>query len=288
MNDDLPSAVRNGDSQGATDGATEALEMPSDESWDDMEDDSAPDASVLDDWIIFPVIALGVFITTVLPVFLQQELCLPVLNTLVIFPLFVWALRSGRPRRALTMTLFWAFCLATAMLLLGLLLSQQASSAVQGVVEYRSQFIRWMADATPVTAAPAQDWLSQPKELVLFAAATALTAGLGGLFLLAMAINVVSVNAAGLINDAARPVQTLLFSWPAWNIVRLVGAILIAVALAEPLATGQLGLEALAAWFRARRRWLLYGVVLLFAAALLQLLLSSLYRSMLESGLGLR
>lgn len=288
MNDDLQGAVRNGDSPGDADGATEALEMPSDESWDDLQDDSVPEASVLDDWIIFPVIALGVFITTIFPVFLQQELCLPVLNTLVIFPLFVWALRSGRPRRALTMTLFWAFCLATAMLLVGLVFSEQASGAVQGVVEYRSQFIRWMADATPVSAAPALSWLSQLKELVLFAAATALTAGLGGLFLLAMAINVVSVNAAGLINDAARPVQTLLFSWPVWHIARLIGAVFIAVALAEPLATGQLRLEALAAWFRARRRWLLYGVVLLVAAALLQVVLSSLYRSVLESGLGLR
>ena len=47
------------------------------------------------------------------------------------------------------------------MLVLGILLSERAPARCRGVVEYRSQFIRWMADATPVTAAPALDWLNQ-------------------------------------------------------------------------------------------------------------------------------
>lgn len=268
--------------------AVDEFLIPDDESWDEIEDETAISASVLDDWIIFPVIALGVFIATLFPVFLSQQLCLPVLNTLVIFPLFVWAVRSGRTRRAVTMTLFWALCLAVAMLALGVILSGPAEATVQGVVEYRSQFIRWMADATPVTAAPAQDLLGQLRDLVIFAVATAVTAGLGGLFLLTMAINIISVNAAGLVNEATRPLQTLLFSWPVWNIARLVGYVLIAVALAEPLATGQLRPDALRAWFRSRRRLLLNGLIALVVAALLQLLLSPVYRAVLEAGLGLR
>ena len=282
MNDDLPA-------NGLDDTpAVDEFLIPDDESWDEIEDETAISASVLDDWIIFPVIALGVFIATLFPVFLSQQLCLPVLNTLVIFPLFVWAVRSGRTRRAVTMTLFWALCLAVTMLALGVIFSGQAEAAVQGVVEYRSQFIRWMADATPVTAAPAQDLLGQLRDLVIFAVASAVTAGLGGLFLLTMAINVISVNAAGLVNEATRPLQTLLFGWPVWNIARLVGYVLITVALAEPLATGQLRPDALRAWFRARRRLLLYGLIALVVAALLQLLLSPVYRSVLEAGLGLR
>lgn len=284
MNGDLP--VNGLDA--APDLMADDRSRPPDESWDDLEDETIDSGGVLDDWIVFPVIALGVLIATVLPVFLSQQLCLPVLNTLVIFPLFVWAVRTGRTRRAVTMTLFWALCLAVAMLALGVILSGQAEAAVQGVVEYRSQFIRWMADATPVTAAPAQDWLGQLRDLAILAVATAVTAGLGGLFLLAMAINVVSVNAAGLVNEATRPLQTLLFSWPVWNIVRLVGYVLIVVALAEPLATGQLRPDALRDWFRARRRLLLYGVVTLAVGALLQVALSSVYRSVLEAGLGLR
>ena len=282
MNDDLPA-------NGLDDTpAVDEFLIPDDESWDEIEDETAISASVLDDWIIFPVIALGVFIATLFPVFLSQQLCLPVLNTLVIFPLFVWAVRSGRTRRAVTMTLFWALCLAVAMLALGVILSGPAEATVQGVVEYRSQFIRWMADATPVTAAPAQDLLGQLRDLVIFAVATAVTAGLGGLFLLTMAINIISVNAAGLVNEATRPLQTLLFSWPVWNIARLVGYVLIAVALAEPLATGQLRPDALRAWFRSRRRLLLNGLIALVVAALLQLLLSPVYRAVLEAGLGLR
>ncbi|MEZ4768442.1 MAG: hypothetical protein R2844_08445 [Caldilineales bacterium] len=282
MNDDLPTNGLDADL------VTDDLLMPTGESWDDIEDETVDSAGVLDDWIVFPVIALGVVIGTVFPVLLSQQLCLPVLSTLVIFPLFVWAVRTGRSRRAVTLTLFWAFCLAVAMLALGIVLSGQAEATVQGVVEYRSQFIRWMADATPVTAAPAQDWLGQVRDLVIFAVASAITAGLGGLFLLAMAINIVSVNAAGLVNEATRPVQTLLFGWPVWSIARLVGSVLIAVALAEPLASGRLQTDALRAWFHARRRLLLYGLIALVVAALLQLLLSPVYRSVLEAGLGLR
>ena len=45
----------------ASDGPGE-LEMPTEESWDEAEADVIDGATVLDDWIIFPVIALGVLI----------------------------------------------------------------------------------------------------------------------------------------------------------------------------------------------------------------------------------
>lgn len=255
--------------------------------WDDSEEETATDHAVLDDWIVFPVIALGVAIATLFPVFLQQELCLPLLNTLVIFPLFVWAVRSGRTRRALTMTLFWAFCLAATMLPAALLMNAQAAGAVRGLADYRTQFIGWMAGGPAVTALPAQNWLAQLRELAIFAAATALTAGLGGLFLLALAISVVSANAASLAVEATQPLLALLFGWPVWSVIRLVAFALIGVALAEPLAAGQWQPAALRTWFRRRRRLLAAGALALAAAALVQALAEPLYRSMLQASLGL-
>lgn len=268
--------------------AEDAFAADAGEQWPEPDGEPASGAAVLDDWIVFPVIVLGVLVATGFPLFLQQELCLPVLNTLVIFPLFVWAVRSGRMRRAIVITLFWAFCLALTMVGLTLLMNEQAAGAVQGLAEYRTQFIRWIADGVPVEILPAQGWLAQLRELAIFAVAAALTAGLGGLFLLTLAIDIVSANAASLALEALRPLPVLLLSWPLWNIARLVGAVLITAALAEPLATGQLRGAQLAGWFRRRRRLLAWGLLAWVAGALLHATLAPLYRAALEAGLGLR
>ena len=242
---------------------------------------------IIDDWIVFPVIAVGVLITTTFPVFLAQELCLPVLNTLVIFPFFVMALRAGRTRRAVTLTLFWALCLVLSMTVLGLIFGGHAEQAVRGADLYRSQFIQWLADATPVTAAPALGWFHQLRDLVVFAVASALTAGLGGLFMLALALNVLSVTAAYLLSEALRPAQVLVLAWPIWSIARFGGALLLLAALAEPMATGNRRPAELRQWLPRRARLLGIAAGLILLGALLQLLLSPLYRSLLESGLGL-
>lgn len=250
----------------------------------------APDQSgyhVLDDPIIYVVIALGALLTTALPVFLGQRFCLPLLNTFVIFPLFVWAVRVGRPRRAVTLAAFWAVCQAGAMLIAGLLLSQQAGNAVLNGLEMRSQAIAWTAARTfsgPSGFIAGLPWspATQLAQLAVVAVGSLLTAGFAGLLIDALTINATAYIVASVLREASTPLVALVAGWPLWTVVRLGGYLLIGAALAEPLAIGATTPRAedsiepvwtWRAWWRRRRRWLGVGFALALLAIVLQILL---------------
>ncbi len=107
--------------------------------------------SVLDDWIVFPSMGFGILVTTALPIFLGQRICLPVLSALVLIPMFIWALREGRPRKAIQLGLFWAVVQSAVIVIATVLLSDSASQAVVGGVEFRSEWLsldrQWLSGA---------------------------------------------------------------------------------------------------------------------------------------------
>lgn len=244
---------------------------------------------VLDDPVVYAVILIGVLLTTALPVFLGQRFCLPLLSALVIFPLFVWAVRLGRPRRAIALAGFWAICQAAAMLIASLLLAQQAGLAIFNGLEMRSEVMSWIASGQAAQGSVAGVPLSLPKLLtqaLVVAGGSLLTAGLAGLIVDALALNATSYIAVSLAQMASQPVLTLLLAWPIWTMVRLAGYFVAGAALAEPLAFGDLSLQGWAAWWRRRRRLLAIGAGLVLLGILLQLVLGPAWTSLLRQTLG--
>jgi hypothetical protein len=264
-----------------------ALEQPPSATVEDQGGDSSRGYHVLDDPVIYVVIAFGVILTTALPVFLGQRFCLPLLNTLVIFPLFVWAVRVGRPRRAVALGAFWAVCQALAMLAASLALPQQAGNAVLNGMEMRSQAIAWtVADAF---GRPAGFIVGLPFsvsnqliQLVVVAAGSLLTAGLIGLLIDALTLNATSYIAASVVQLAGNPLLALAAAWPLWTVLRLAGYLLIGAVLAEPLAVGAVSARpdedaepawTWARWWRRSRRLLGVGLGLAALSIVLQALL---------------
>lgn len=251
---------------------------------------------VLDDPIVYVVIALGALLTTALPVFLGQRFCLPLLNTLVIFPLFVWAVRVGRPRRAVTLAAFWAICQAGAMLVASLLLTQQAGTAVLNGLEMRSQAIAWTAAQTvggPAGFIAGLPWspAKQLAQLAVVGVGSLLTAGFVGLLIAALTINATAYIVASALREASAPLVALTAGWPLWTVARLAGYLLIGAVLAEPLAIGATTprTEDLPepawtwrAWWRSRRRWLGVGIALALLAVVLQILLGPPWASLMR------
>lgn len=243
---------------------------------------------VLDDWVIYPSMLMGILVTTAFPLFLEQRICLPVLSAAVLIPMFVWALRLGRPRKAIQLGLFWAVAQSLTLIVASLLLSEHAAGAVLGGLEYRSEWLAWVANGADVLRPPAQALVQQARDLALFAAASLLTGGVGGLLLLTVALDAFNFTVASELQGAARPLLALLVAWPVWMIVRLAGYLAVGAVLGEPLAQFDLRPASLAAWWRRRRRLLAIGLGLIALALALQLLLTPLYRSLLQSAAGLR
>lgn len=253
----------------------------------DFAEDEAetPAQNVLDDWIVYPSMALGIVITTFLPVMLGQQLCLPLLSAAVLIPMFLWALRQGRPGKAIALALFWAALQSLSMILASLLFPDSAAQAVQGGLEYRSAWLQWIADGSRTTLSPALDYGRQLVDLVIYALAMAFSGGVGGLLLLTLALNRFNFTVASLLTAAQNPALAALAAWPLWMIARLMGAMVIGAVLAEPVASLDLRPAFLIDWLQRRWRLLLAGLGLILLGFILQMLLSPLYRAVLQRAL---
>lgn len=259
-----------------------------------LEEDEAPPADtptyrVLDDPLVYPVIALGVALTTFLPVFLGQRLCLPLLNALVIFPFLVGALRTGRLRRGLRLAAFWAVCQTVAALLASFFLSSRADFAVLNALEMRTQLYTLVATGQSQPGFVVGIPLDLPRlalQALAVVGGSLVTAGLAGLFLDAVTINATSHAAASLLREAGRPLPALLLAWPVWTAVRLAGYLVLGAALAEPLAAGDPEGIGLAGWWQRRRRLIAVGVGLVLLGILLQVVLTPTWADLLRRLLG--
>jgi hypothetical protein len=251
---------------------------------DDQSDE--PAENVLDDWIVYPSMALGAVVTTFFPILLGQRICLPLLSAAVLIPMFLWALRQGRPRRAITLALFWAVVQSVSVVVASLLFEDTASRAVQGGLEYRSAWLAWIEGGPAVSLAPSLAYGRQVIELALYALAMALTGGVGGLLLLTVALNRFNFTVASLLSIAQSPVMAAVAAWPLWMIVRLVGYLIVGAVLAEPVANLDLRPAYLAAWLKVRKRLLLIGLGIILLGVVLQILLAPFYQTILQNALG--
>lgn len=263
-------------------------ELPDDElAWDEEDELAFPDEHVLDDWIVYPSMAAGIVATTFFPILLGQRVCLPLLSALVLIPMFLWALRQGRPRKAVALALFWAAVQTLAVVVATLLFDDGSGRAVQGGLDYRTAWLQWIERGPPVTMAPALAYGRQLVELALYALAMALTGGIGGLLLLTVALDRFNFTVASLLAAAPNPALAAIAAWPLWMIVRLVGYLVVGAVLAEPMANLDLRPASLEAWLRRRWRLLLAGLGIILLGALLQAVLAPLYQTILHSALGL-
>lgn len=251
-----------------------------------MSDQPTAAANVLDDWVIYPAMALGILATTFFPILLGQQICLPLLSAAVLIPMFLWALRQGRPGKAITLALFWAAVQSLSVILASWLFEEGAGRAVLGGMEYRSAWLQWIAGGPPVQMVPALDVARQGIDFLLYALASALTGGVGGLLLLTLALDRFNFTVASLLASAQQPALAMVAAWPLWMIVRLVGYIIIGAVLAEPLANIDLWPISFPTWLRARRRLLLLGLGIILLGVLLQALLAPLYQTLLANALG--
>lgn len=241
--------------------------------------------SLIDDWIVYPAMGLGIVVTTFLPVGLGQRVALPLLSALVLAPMFFWAVRQGRPDRAVRFALFWALVQSLCVLLASWLFDTSSGRAIAGGLAYREAWLRWAEHGSVVTAAPATSYLVQARETLVFLVGSALTGGAGGVGMLALALDRVNFTAASLLHTAPHPLLGLLAAWPLWLIVRLVGLVMLAAVLAEPLANADLLPGYWPYWARHRRRLLVIGAALLGLAAALQAMLTPLYQRLMGAAL---
>jgi hypothetical protein len=267
----------------------------------DMPPAAVPGYHVLDDWVVYPVLVFGVVLAAVPSLLLGQQICLPLLPVLVIAPLFLWAVRLGRPQRAMGLALVWAASLAVTIFVASLAVPERAGQAIWHGLEIRSEVLAWiatgMAGAGEVLGLPLDLSTELQQALVVLAGSLA-SAGLVGLAVDALLINATSFVAASIVAQASSPVPAILVAWPIWNVIRLLGYIVCGAVLAEPVFLSRLlfgtarepapgSPASLTQWWHWRRRLLASGIGLILLASALQFALGPSWAAILRRATGL-
>ncbi|MCC7353263.1 MAG: hypothetical protein IT330_05850 [Anaerolineae bacterium] len=240
-----------------------------------------PPYDFLSDPLIFVFLAIGAPITTMLGFLAGRQVFLLAMNTVVIFPFFALAVRRGRPLRAVGLTLAWGLFQTISVIVLTLAVPQQAESSIAQGIEYRAEMVQWIAtghspENTLVLFLPAQ-----ARNFGLLAAASVLTGGLGGLFMIASLINYSGFYIAHLTAHATQPLLLVGVAWPIWSLTAIIGYVVCCVVLAEPL----LRLD----WRAPLRRLplLVIGLSLVLLDAIFRLLAGPLWRALLQKATSL-
>ena len=182
----------------------------------------------------------------------------PVLNTLVSFPLMVAALRRGEVKLAVARMLLWALTMGIAATLLSWAYPSQTEELFLRSGDYRREMFTWVITGRGAESTPSQFIPQQIGHAALF---TALAIASGGA--LAMPMGAALMNYMGhyvgtLAGVSRHPIAIMVLGWHPWAVIRVVSFVALGVVLSAPL---------LARMFRFQIDWPTARRIAIWAAA---------------------
>jgi hypothetical protein len=240
-----------------------------------------PPYDFLSDPLIFIILAIFTPIANMLGFLTGNSLFLLIVDTVVIFPFFLLAIRRGRLQRAIGFTLVWSVIQAISVIVLTGAVPQQAEFSIAQGIEYHAEMTQWIATGQSSVNTPTAFLPAQGRSLALLVVATVLTGGFGGLLMIASQINYTGFYIAHLISHAVNPLLLAVSAWPLWNLVNVAGFLICCAVLAEPLLC----------WNRRapmkRLPLLAMGLSLIVLDTILRLLLAPVWRDLLRQATNL-
>jgi hypothetical protein len=182
------------------------------------------------------------------------------------------ALRKGKRAQALAVAASWALLLALGLGILEWKLPGLVGLWFPGAQDYAQQMLHWVQTGEGCEGKLACFFPQHVAHLLLFACLTLSTGGLGGLALGSLLMAWMGAYTGGLAQASQSP-WALILGWHPWAVLRVVGYLLLGVALAEPLIRGK------RLHLPPGDRWIWAGLFLCALDLLLKALLASWWRS---------
>jgi hypothetical protein len=167
--------------------------------------------------------------------FLRLSWLLPLLQVLPAYPVMVLDLKRGRIGAAVGHMLAWAALLALTVGTLTTFAPSAGEAAVLHGAAYRDEMLGWVRTGEGKESSPAR---FLPEHAVHLAAFTVLALASGGLLALLMGavlMNYMSFYVGSLLAIARTPSTVLLYGWPPWAALRVIGFVILGLVLAVPL-----------------------------------------------------
>jgi hypothetical protein len=230
-----------------------------------------------------PGIALALAAVVGLALALPSRWPLLVLPPLVLFPRYARDVAAGRLGDAARAALLWAALLSALTLATTCVAPDRMAVRVFHGPAYRDEMLAWIRTGEGKEGDIARFLPEHIAHLALLLAASFATGGAAGLLLGTFLLNYMNFYVASLILESARPAFSAVIGWPIWSVVRVVGFVLAATAVAAPAHHRFRGAGSLLA---RSRRLLGAGLALAGLDILLKYALASHWRLLLKFGLG--
>ncbi|MCI0588664.1 MAG: hypothetical protein L0323_17695 [Planctomycetes bacterium] len=204
---------------------------------------------------------------------------LPVLQAALAYPIFLGAVREGRHGRAVGLMLLWAVATSIPVILASRTDPGGTEPAILRGKEYRDEMFAWIRTGVGKESDPGRFLPEHGLHFATFALLAYFSVGAGALLLGAVLLDYMNFYVGALLAAAADPAAVAPFAWPVYAVVRVIGYVVCATALAGLRLRGPEPDE--------RRRplgLLALGFSLVLADALLKALLAPWWRERLAAG----
>ncbi len=212
-----------------------------------------------------------------------SRLLLLALASVAVYPAMARLVSEGRPGRAALATLLWAASLSASIIALAARDPDGAGTLVIHGPAYRDEMFSFIRSGVGPESDPRRYIPQHLIHLLAFAALSALSGGLLGIAMGAVLIGFMSYYVGALAAAGGAPWTALLLGWPPYAIVRVVGYVLLGVALSHPILGRFLGRPIP---FPGGKRFYVAAVVLLLADLSLKWILAPFWSVILRPCLG--
>ena len=213
-------------------------------------------------------------LTTALPAVLGQVRFMPLGQTVVLSIFVVLAVRRRDLRGALGVVLLWLVVSMAALIVLMGVAPAQIERAFDDGFFYRASLSEWYFAGSPLPGSLATQPLASLLEVAGLTVGALVSGGVVGVWSLVRLANLTAFGAGHLLGVLGSPLWLPVALAP-WHLLQLAGASGLVVLLAEPLwvVRGVTG-----SWFRRRRRWLWFALLLYLAGVVAEALLPAFWR----------
>lgn len=205
---------------------------------------------------------------------------LPLLQTLVLFPVFGILLMREAWGQALRTACIWALCNALAVGFLSYLQPAVLQDTIILGQEYQQEMFGWIETGVGKEGDVTQFLPEHLLHAGVFSIVTALSGGFLGLIMGSVLLNYMSFYVGTLLTFADNLPVTLVLAWPPWALVRVLAFILIACPLSGILWCR---LSNRKPQWKDFKRFLFIGVSLLVVDIVLKWCLASFWQNWLKN-----
>jgi len=163
---------------------------------------------------------------------LGQAWLLPFLGAAVAYPVFLDRVRKGAFRAAFGWMLYWTLIQSLSVGWGLRLAPERAAASVARGPSYAAEMLHWARTGDGAESRPREFLPIHARHFAGFTVLTAVTAGAGGLVLGTWLLDYMNYYVGSLVAASTKPWLAAVLGWHPWAVLRVIGFIALAVAMA--------------------------------------------------------